>query len=135
VPAANHYSKILDWSKDLEFAASPDKGKFKKSKRTTLVEEILGQKDKSPGPGTYDYKKTDKIIGLVKSNQERGAFIDDAKYYATTSPGFIYKTDVSFIRPRSLVAKYYPAKEVKKPKKADGPSVGSYDIDKAIEKT
>ncbi len=51
IPAPNMYSSIPDWSKNT-------KGKFPKSQRNTLIDQILAQKKlRLPGPGTYELPK------------------------------------------------------------------------------
>lgn len=51
LPAPNMYCSITDWSKNT-------KGKFPKSQRNTLIDQILAQKKlRLPGPGTYDLPK------------------------------------------------------------------------------
>lgn len=60
---------------------SPMKGKFLKSKRITFSAEILNnKKNVVPGPGTYEAPKVQKLLGIFKCNEEKGAFIENAKY-------------------------------------------------------
>jgi hypothetical protein len=41
-----------------------------------------------PGPGTYNASLKEKITGLFKSKEEKGAFIENAKYIGSCTPGF-----------------------------------------------
>jgi len=60
LPAPNMYSSIPDWSKN-------NKGKFPKSVRNTLIDQILAQKKlRLPGPGTYDLPKLEVLQPYVK---------------------------------------------------------------------
>lgn len=52
--------------------------------------------------------------------EQKGAFLDNAKYQGTLSPGAIYNTDVSVIKPRILVAKYHTAKKPERATKSSG---------------
>jgi hypothetical protein len=60
LPAPNMYSSIPDWSKN-------NKGKFPKSVRNTLIDQILAQKKlRLPGPGTYNMPKLEVLQPYVK---------------------------------------------------------------------
>ena len=41
------------------------------------------KKNLVPGPGTYNPANKDKIIGIFKSNEQKGAFIENAKFIGT----------------------------------------------------
>ncbi len=61
IPASNLYSSIVDWGK------SSNKGKFTKSDRKTLIDQILALKKlKLPGPGTYEALKLEVKQPYVK---------------------------------------------------------------------
>ena len=89
VPAPNLYQKLIDWNQNTS-------GKFFKSKRLTLIDQILETKKQKPvGPGTYDLPKF-RIKGFVKQNTTKGEFIAEAKYIGQQTPGCKYK--INYVR-------------------------------------
>ena len=64
IPAPNAYKLGCDWTKN-------PKGKFFKSKRITMIDEILKEKkNKPPGPGSYKLPNF-KIASVPKSTTDK----------------------------------------------------------------
>ena len=113
---------------------SPTKGKFLKGNKVTICDEIFirGKKNSMPEPCTYNPKLTDKILGLSKVKEERGQYIDEAKFVGLQTPGFIYEAKDEVVKPKIPTTKIYPDKkngDDYKPKKSDNPAPGSYDVE------
>ena len=68
VPGPPNYNTTLDWSKD---NIKGNRGRFLKSPRMTIAQEIIKNKDKgTPSPGQYDslqWKNHERVIGNFKS--------------------------------------------------------------------
>jgi hypothetical protein len=78
------------------------------------------------------------VIGLIKSVVERGYLIAEATFVGMATPGAIYNTDVTPIKPRILIPKYYASKSSgtsSKKSKSEVPPVGTYDADASFIKT
>ena len=146
MPPMNKYTKVPDWKKDLSNAyqeGTPYKGRFMKSKRQTFSAEILdrSKKETSPGPGTYDKPSCLMPRGIYKCNEEKGVFIDEARFVGLSTPGAIYDTEASIrlTRPKIAAIRIYAETEAeanqKKRSKSEMPAPGSYDVEQSIIKT
>lgn len=119
---------------------SPLRGKFLKGDKITLSAEIIKQSKKEalPGPGTYESMPKEKLRGLFKVHEPKSQFIEHAKFVGLQTPGAIYNTDVSYIKPKIMTTKVYADKNPVKLgtiKKSDAPSPGTYDTDNCYQKT
>eukprot|EP00347_Sterkiella_histriomuscorum_P005599 403355986 len=115
MPPPNQYQEPRDWKKemtDYSYGGSPLKGKFLKGDKITLSAEVIknSKKEGLPGPGTYDSNLKKNPRGLSKVNEQKGQYIDDAKFIGLQTPGAIYNTDVTYIKPKILTTKVYPDK-------------------------
>lgn len=61
-----------------------------------------------PGPGAYDAKFKEKLIGSFKSTSGKGQYIDHYRAIGMDTPGFIYNTNVAIIRPKIPIVKMSP---------------------------
>ncbi|TNV78156.1 hypothetical protein FGO68_gene17627 [Halteria grandinella] len=135
VPAPGMYTKIEDWSQN-------SKGRFTKSKRCTLIDQILAHK-KQIGPGTYELPKY-RIKGFVKQNTLKGQFIGEALFMGKETPGSKYNINYQSIEGKVPIARLMQPVDPKRaksaetgirPKKTKQPAPGSYDIAEAFRRS
>jgi hypothetical protein len=72
---------------------------------------MANKKNLVPGPGAYTCSSPDRVRGLCKQNEEKGAFIDNAKYVGSQTPGYQYNPNQSLTKPRIFALKYYASKD------------------------
>ena len=130
IPCSAKYSKIRNWAKNRV-------GKFSKTKRVTIMQEIITKFKKTPGPATYKTQARRKPVNKSQSRVTKTGLMGEIEYLAKSTPGIgKYDLNKSYtcIEKHSVEYKFGKVKEVARPK-SRGPGPSDYQVEKSIHRT
>lgn len=133
VPSPDKYVAVPDWKN----ALPGNKGRFLKSSRIMIAQEIINDKHKTPGPGSFTGEPKRKVEGNYNGKEQKVCnFIETANWHSMQSQSPKYDPTVKLTKPKILETTIYKPKKPRfeKIEKKNAPSPGDYNIEAAITK-
>ena len=136
LPSPDKYTTQANWTN----AIPGRKGKFLKSPRTLIAQQIMKNKHKTPGPGAYEtLPRKRKISGCAMAKEPKiCAFIETATFHAMEGQSPKYDLKTRLTKPKILETTIYKPRRERFPKleKREGePSPGDYNVETAFART
>ena len=133
VPSPDKYVTVNDWKQ----AVPGNKGRFLKSQRLLIAQEIINDKHKTPGPGSFTNEPKRKVGGCYTGKEHKVCnFIETANWHSMQSQSPKYDAKVKLTKPKIMETTIYKAKKPRfdKIEKKNEPAPGDYNVESAITK-